>query len=90
GDQTLATSGGTFLRGAAWSKWEGGLAVASLKDESLHILLFDEAGKLTEDIDVKDLHGKFGRLRATVVGPDGSLYLTTSNGDDKIVKVTPG
>ncbi|MGZ5408916.1 MAG: PQQ-dependent sugar dehydrogenase [Aeromicrobium sp.] len=90
GGQTLATSGGTFLRGNGWGKWAGGLAVASLKDQSLHILMFDEAGKLTEDIDVKDLHGKFGRLRATVVGPDGSLYLTTSNGDDKIVKVTPG
>jgi glucose/arabinose dehydrogenase len=90
GGQTLATSGGTFLRGNGWGRWTGGLAVASLKDQSLHILMFDEAGKLTDDIDVKDLHGKFGRLRATVVGPDGSLYLTTSNGDDKIVKVTPG
>jgi len=90
GNGTLATSGGTFLRGAAWGKWAGGLAVASLKDESLHILLFDSGGKLTDDIDVRALHGKYGRLRATVEGPDGSLYLTTSNGDDdKIVKVTP-
>lgn len=91
GDGTLATSGGTFLRGADWGKWNGGLAVASLKDESLHILMFDKGGKLTDDIDVKVIHGKYGRLRATVEGPDGSLYLTTSNGDDdKIVKVTPG
>ena len=89
GRQTLATSGGTFLRGDGWGKWEGGLAVASLKDESLHILLFDDDGKLTDDIDVKALHGKYGRLRATVLGPDGSLYLTTSNGDDEIVRVTP-
>jgi len=90
GDDTLATSGGTFLDDPAWGAWTGGLAVASLKDESLHILLFDKAGKLTEDTNVKGLQGKYGRLRATVEGPDGSLYLTTSNGgDDKIVKVTP-
>ena len=90
GNKTLATSGGTFLRGANWGTWAGGLAVASLKDESLHILMFDEGGKLTDDIGVKALRGKYGRLRATVEGPDGSLYLTTSNGnDDKIIKVTP-
>ena len=90
GSKTLATSGGTFLRGANWGAWSGGLAVASLKDESLHILMFDTAGKLTDDIRVLALKGEYGRLRATVEGPDGSLYLTTSNGsDDKIVKVTP-
>lgn len=90
GKTTLATAGGTFLHGANWGAWSGGLAVASLKDESLHILMFDAAGKLADDIGVLALKGKYGRLRATVEGPDGSLYLTTSNGsDDKIVKVTP-
>ena len=90
GTTTLATAGGTFLRGANWGAWAGGLAVASLKDESLHILMFDPAGKLTDDISVLELKGKYGRLRATVEGPDGSLYLTTSNGsNDQIVKVTP-
>lgn len=91
GKSTLATSGGTFLPGPQWGAWTGGLAVASLKDESLHILLFDKAGKLTDDIDVKAVNRKYGRLRATVVGPDGALYVTTANGaDDKIVKITPG
>jgi len=32
----------------------------------------------------------FGRLRAARTGPDGALYLTTTNGeDDKLLKVTP-
>ncbi len=42
--------------------------------------------------------GQFGRLRDVVVGPDGALYITTSNrdgrgrprpGDDKILRVDP-
>jgi glucose/arabinose dehydrogenase len=45
------------------------------------------------------LKGKFGRLRAVVAHPDGSLYVSTSNrdgrgtvraGDDKILKIYPG
>jgi len=41
---------------------------------------------------------KYGRLRDAVVGPDGALYITTTNGDggglsrsadDRILKVTP-
>jgi glucose/arabinose dehydrogenase len=47
---------------------------------------------------VKHLANEFGRLRAIVVGPDGFLYLTTSNrdgrgapatDDDRIIKVNP-
>ena len=35
------------------------------------------------------LDGRFGRLRAVVIGPDGALYVSTSNGPgDRIVRVT--
>jgi glucose/arabinose dehydrogenase len=44
------------------------------------------------------LDGDFGRLRDVVVGPDGRLYIATSNrdgrgrpasGDDRIIRITP-
>lgn len=90
GKTTLATSGGTFLADRKWGDWRGQMAVASLKDESLHILFFDQSGKFTMETSVKSLKGKYGRLRATVEGPDGALYVTTSNGDDdKIVRIAP-
>jgi glucose/arabinose dehydrogenase len=34
---------------------------------------------------VKDLDGEFGRLREVVVGPEGSLYLLTSNRDGRAI-----
>jgi glucose/arabinose dehydrogenase len=34
------------------------------------------------------LDGTFGRLRAVVIGPDGALYVSTSNNqEDKILRV---
>ncbi len=47
---------------------------------------------------IEYLSGKFGRLRDVVVGPDGMLYVTTSNldgrgaptaTDDKIIRINP-
>jgi glucose/arabinose dehydrogenase len=33
------------------------------------------------------LDGRFGRLRAAVIGPDEALYLATANGDDRILRI---
>jgi glucose/arabinose dehydrogenase len=91
GPRTFATSGGTFVSGShAWKGWRGALAVASLKDTSLRLMRFDRSGSLRETWKPSALDGTFGRLRGAVRGPDGALYLTTSNGsDDKILRVTP-
>jgi glucose/arabinose dehydrogenase len=38
-----------------------------------------------------ELDDTHGRLRGARLGPDGALYVTTSNGtDDKLLKVTSG
>jgi glucose/arabinose dehydrogenase len=90
GDPTVATSGATFVSGSAWGAWNGALVVTALKDSSVRILLLSSSGTLLATWKPAVLDGTYGRLRAAVRGPDGSVYLTTSNGsDDKILKVTP-
>ena len=88
GSPTIATSGATFLSGSQWGEWDGALAVACLKGSQLRIMFFDASDRLTGQ--TSTLTG-YGRLRSPVQGPDGNLYVTTSNGkgSDVIVKVTP-
>jgi glucose/arabinose dehydrogenase len=90
GDSTVAASAGAFVTSSAWGDWRGALAVTALKDTSLRLLRFDRAGTLRETWKPAVLDGAYGRLRGAVRGPDGALYLTTSNGsNDKILRVTP-
>lgn len=91
GSPTLATSGATFLTGAAWEAYRGVLAVAALKDSALHLMGFDGTGTFLLRLTPGALDGTFGRLRTPAIGPDGALYLTTSNGsgNDRILRVAP-
>lgn len=89
GDPTIATSGADFVRGRSWGSWNGALAVSTLKDESLRLLMFSSTGRLRAQWKPSALDGTYGRLRGAVVGPDGALYVTTSNGsNDKVLRVT--
>lgn len=82
---TLATSGGTFVTGAGWGLWSGSLFVATLKESDLR--RFTIAGEVATQHEVL-LDRKYGRLRSPVLGPDGALYLTTSNGSgDRVIRV---
>lgn len=85
GTSTIATSGATFVSGAAWGAWSGSLFVAQLKEADLRRFAVD--GTEVREAEIL-LDGTYGRLRTPVLGPDGALYVTTSNGSgDRIVRV---
>jgi glucose/arabinose dehydrogenase len=85
GDPTLATSGAVFLSGEAWADWRGHLVVTTLKEEDVRRFVLRDDGAAEEQEVLLD--GRYGRLRAAVIGPDGALYLSTANGqDDRIVR----
>jgi glucose/arabinose dehydrogenase len=89
GAPTLALSGAAFLSDPAWGSWRDGLAVTALKNRSLRLLFFTDDGEYRGQHVV--IGGDYGRLRAAAQGPDGSLYVTTSNGAgrDTILRVRP-
>ncbi|KRC64994.1 hypothetical protein ASE12_09610 [Aeromicrobium sp. Root236] len=91
GATTKATSGATFVTSSGWGGWRGALAVTALKDSSLRLMRFSSSATLLETWIPAELDGTYGRLRGAVQGPDGALYVTTSNGtNDQILRVTAG
>lgn len=88
GCPTIAPSGGVFLNGTQWGTWNGGLVLEVLKGSELLMLKFDNTG--TGVAAFSWALTNHGRLRSGTVGPDGALYVTTSNGStDQILRVTP-
>ena len=89
GSPTLAASGGIFLEGEQWGVWEGRLAVATLRDSKLRLFEFTPDGAFVSQVIVPELNDAFGRLRTPMLGPDGALYVSTSNGGgaDRILRI---
>jgi glucose/arabinose dehydrogenase len=82
-EDSVAPSGAAFWRGDFW--------FATLRGESLRRLELDDG---SEEV---LLEGEYGRLRTVRVGPDGALYVLTSNldgrgspadGDDRVLRLT--
>jgi glucose/arabinose dehydrogenase len=97
GDDTWAPSGADFYVGDKIPQWTGKYFVATLLGNHLHMIDFD-----FEDSKVKShqklFDGEFGRLRDVATGPDGYLYVLTSNqdgrgepkiNDDRILRIVP-
>jgi len=89
GATTQAICAVAVLDGHTWPGLDGALVVTALKGAKL-LVLRREGERLTEVVVPEATNGPFGRLRAARVGPDGALYVTTSNGsDDKVLRISP-
>ncbi|MCF8109322.1 MAG: PQQ-dependent sugar dehydrogenase [Desulfohalobiaceae bacterium] len=83
--------------------WKGSLYVATLRSEALMRIELDQGNGSYRVLSIEGLfaserfRGAYGRLRDAVAGPDGALYVLTSNrdgrgspreGDDRILRIT--
>jgi hypothetical protein len=74
----------------------GKIFFVGLRGASLYEADINDRGGV--DLLTVHLRNEYGRLRVAVIGPDGYLYLATSNrdgrgtvnpGDDKIIRIDP-
>ncbi|QGS26583.1 PQQ-dependent sugar dehydrogenase [Gordonia bronchialis] len=90
GPATIATTALAFLP-AGWGPYSGGLVVSTLKGKRLVFMKLSADGRRVV-AKTEALTDRYGRLRGLAVAPDGSLLVTTSNGNsaDKILRVRWG
>jgi glucose/arabinose dehydrogenase len=91
---TWAPSGATFV---SREPWAGSLLFAGLRGEALYRLTLDPNDPSKPQRLETFLQHQYGRLRDVVEGPDGALYILTSNrdgrgspvsDDDRLLKLT--
>jgi glucose/arabinose dehydrogenase len=97
---TIAPAGALFYSGELLAPISGSLIFVTLKDRDLRVLVPTEAGDFVAVAQEEILFDEeFGRLRAIAQGPDGALYIGTSNfdgrgdpqeGDDRIIRIALG
>ena len=95
-EQALPPGGAAIYTGSAIQEWKGSFIVAALRAEQLQRVVIDPQSGQVQQHEIY-LEYQQGRLREAVMGPDGELYVTTSNCDgrgrcppelDKILRIT--
>jgi glucose/arabinose dehydrogenase len=95
---SVAPSGASFYRGTAFPSFRNQLFVATLRGQALLRIAFDAADPRRVVSIERLVEGRYGRLRDVIAGPDGSLYVCTSNrdgrttpvaDDDRILRIAP-
>lgn len=79
---TIAPAGLAVYDAARIPQWRGSLLLASLKDATLHRLTLSADGARVTAREAL-YRGRYGRLRAVLVAPDGRVYVGTSNRDGR-------
>lgn len=101
-DVAVPPAGATFYAAPRIPQWTGNFFFTSLRGEHLQRVVLDSSRE--QVIAIERLFeqgfygGVYGRLRDVVEGPDGALYLTTSNrdgrgqpaaDDDRVLRLVP-
>jgi len=90
-----APGGGAFYRGSIFPQFKGNFFFACLKGTRLIRVVLDGRRVVSQE---NLLEGKYGRIRDVAEGPDGHLYFSTSNrdqrgtpasDDDRIIRLVP-
>ncbi len=93
---SIAPAGCTVYGAGLIPAWRNSMLFATLRGTTLRRLTFNANGSVSGEEVLLD--GELGRLRDAAVGPDGAVYLATSNqdgrgrpreGDDRILRVSP-
>ncbi len=78
----LPPGGAAIYTGNSLPEWQGSLILATLRSEHLQRVVINPETNQVEQHEVY-LRGQQGRLREAIMGPDGELYVTTSNCDGR-------
>ncbi len=96
GGSTWAPSGAEFYESDVIPEWQGRYFVATLLGRTLQMVQLGPGGAIVSHTPL--FEGEFGRLRDVQTGPDGHLYVLTSNRDgrgapiledDRILRIEP-
>lgn len=94
---TIAPTGADIYASNLIPQWRGSLLFTTLNGRALYRLTLSPDGQRVTDRETL-YQSDYGRLRDVLVGPDGSVYLATSNrdgrgnpaaDDDRILRIRP-
>ena len=94
---TIAPTGLAYYDASLIPGWRGNLLFTTLKEATLFRLTLSPDGRAVTS-EERLFTNRFGRLRDVLVGPDGSVYIATSNKDgrgtpiptdDRIIRIRP-
>lgn len=82
-DKAAPPGGLSVYRGTAIPEWTGSILMGTLASEHLHRIVLDSSSPPRVTSHEVYFDHELGRLRDVIVGPDGNIYVTTSNCDNR-------